>query len=129
MIQFNLLTGKKAGTSWVARRFPVRVGRSSTNDLPLAEEGVWDDHFEVSFQPHEGFVLSTSAAALTAVNGVPVREAVLRNGDVLTVGGLRMQFWLAQTRQMGLGWREWVTWAGIAAVSLLQVAFVYWLRA
>jgi len=128
MIQFNLLTGKKAGASWVARRFPVRVGRSSLADLQLAEDGVWEDHFAVTFKPGKGFFLAAHPDALTAVNGQVVREALLRNGDVITLGALRLQFWLAETRQSGLGWREWLTWAGIAAVSLIQVALVYWLK-
>jgi pSer/pThr/pTyr-binding forkhead associated (FHA) protein len=128
MIQFNVLTGKKAGSSWVARRFPVRAGRSPSADLHLSEAGVWDEHFEVRFKPGVGFVLVACSEALSAVNGRVARETILRNGDIVTAGGMRLQFWLAETRQLGLGWREWSTWAGIAAVSLLQVALVYWLR-
>ena len=66
--------------------------------------------------------------ALTSVNGTGVRETVLRNGDIISIGALRLQFWLAETRQLGLGWREWLTWAGIGLVSLAQVALVYWLK-
>jgi len=34
---------------------------------------------------------------------------------------------LSETRQRGLRFREWLTWAGIAAVNLGQVALIYWL--
>ena len=129
MIQFNVLTGKKAGASWVARRFPVRVGRAADSDLQLAEEGVWEDHFQVRFASGEGFILAAHAEARTAVNGQAVQEITLHNGDIVTLGAMRLQFWLAPTRQRGLEWREWLTWAGIALVALLQVALVYWLRA
>lgn len=128
MIQFNLLTGKKAGASWVARRFPVLAGRSAAADLHLTEDGVWDEHFEVRFKPREGFILLACPEALAAVNGHAVRETLLRNGDVITVGALRLQFWLSETRQLGLAWRESLTWAGIGLVSLIQIALVYWLR-
>ena len=129
MIQFSFLNGKKAGTAWVARRFPVRVGRGSANELPLAEAGIWDEHFSVEFHAREGFMLVAHAEARTAVNGAPVRRALLHNGDVVTLGALRMQFWLAPTRQAGLAWREWLTWACILGVCWLQVVLVYWLRA
>ena len=57
----------------------------------------------------------------------PVSRAVLRNGDTIDLGGARLQFWLSDTTQRGLRFREWLTWAGIAAVTLAQVALIYWL--
>ena len=129
MIQFSILTGKKAGASWTARRFPVRIGRSPAADLQLDEEGVWDQHLEVDFRPRDGFYLTTHPNALASVNGQPVRQARLRNGDAVQIGGLNMQFWLGQTRQASLRFREAFTWAAIAAVCLAQIALIYWLRA
>ena len=129
MIQFSILTGKKAVASWGARRFPVRIGRSAAADLQLDEEGVWDQHLQVDFKPRDGFYLTTQPDALASVNGQPVRETRLRNGDGVEIGALKMQFWLGQTRQAGLRFREWLTWAAIAALCLAQIALIYWLRA
>ena len=129
MIQLKILSGKKAGAAWMARRFPVRIGRNAAADLQVAEEGVWDQHLRLEFVPDSGIVLSTQASALAAVNGEQVGEAVLRNGDTIQIGSLKMQFWLSDTRQASLRFREWLTWAGIALISFLQVALVYWLRA
>ena len=127
MFQLKVLSGKKAGTAWVARRFPVRIGRSSAADLQLEESGVWDQHLQLDFNPEEGIVLSTQPDALATVNGRPVRQIVLRNGDAIDIGSSRMQFWLSETRQAGLRVREGLTWAGIAAVSLGQIGLIYWL--
>jgi pSer/pThr/pTyr-binding forkhead associated (FHA) protein len=127
MVQLKVLSGKKAGTIWVARRFPVRIGRSAASDLQLEEVGVWDEHVQLDFKPAEGIVLSAQPNALTSVNGQPVREAVLRNGDAIEIGALKIQFWLSETRQVGLRFREGLTWAGIAAISLSQVGLIYWL--
>ncbi len=127
MVQFKILSGKKAGTTWVARRFPVRVGRGAGAELQLEEHGVWDRHVEIAFNRTEGFVLSAQGEALVAVNGQRVERAVLCNGDGIELGSLKMQFWLGQTRQAGLGLREWLTWMGIAAISLGQVGLIYWL--
>ena len=93
----------------------------------MEEEGVWDQHLQVDFKPRDGFYLTTQPNALASVNGQPVRETRLRNGDGVEIGALKMQFWLGQTRQAGLRFREWFTWAAIAALCLAQIALIYWL--
>jgi hypothetical protein len=127
MFQLKVLSGKKAGTVWLARRFPVRIGRAAAADLQLEESGVWDQHLKLDLSPEEGIVLSAQPNALATVNGQPAHRVVLRNGDAIDVGSLRMQFWLSEARQAGLSFREGLTWAGITAVSLGQVGLIYWL--
>jgi predicted component of type VI protein secretion system len=127
MVQLKVLSGKKAGTVWTARRFPVRIGRSADADLQLEEDGVWDQHLNLELHLGEGFVLSAQSNALASVNGQAVHQSLLRNGDAIDIGSIRMQFWLAETRQVGLRFREGLTWAGIAAVTLGQVCLIYWL--
>ena len=127
MIHLKVLSGKKAGTTWVTRHFPVRIGRSAAADLQLEEDGVWDQHLQLDFNPEAGIVLSAQPDALAAVNGQSVHETVLRNGDAIDIGSLRMQFWLSETRQTGLRLREGLTWVGITAISLGQVGLIYWL--
>jgi len=127
MVQLKVLSGKKAGTVWVARRFPLRIGRSAAADLQLEEDGVWDQHLQLDFNPADGIVLTALPNAMATVNGQPVQQAVMRNGDAISIGSLRMQFWLSETRQAGLRFREWLTWAGITAVTLGQVGLIYWL--
>jgi pSer/pThr/pTyr-binding forkhead associated (FHA) protein len=127
MVQLKVLSGKKAGTVWMARRFPVRIGRAAAADLQLDESGVWDQHLQLDLSPGEGFVLSAQPNALASVNGQAVHQALLRNGDAIDVGSVKMQFWLGETRQGGLRFREGLTWAGIAIVTLGQVGLIYWL--
>jgi pSer/pThr/pTyr-binding forkhead associated (FHA) protein len=127
MVQLKILSGKKAGAVWTARRFPVRIGRAANADLRLEEDGIWDRHLLLQFRRADGFVLTTEPDALVAVNGEPVRVAVLRNGDSIELGALKLQFWLSETRQFGLGLRETLTWMGIALVGLGQVGLIYWL--
>ena len=127
MIQLKILSGKKAGTAWVARRFPVRIGRSAAADLQLEEDGVWDQHLRLDFNPAVGLVLTAQPDALASVNGQLGEQTVLRNGDAIEIGSSRMQFWLSETRQAGLRLREGLTWAAIAAISLGQIALIYWL--
>jgi pSer/pThr/pTyr-binding forkhead associated (FHA) protein len=127
MIQLKVLSGKKAGAAWVARHFPVRIGRSAGADLQVEEGGVWEQHLELDFNPAEGIVLSTQPDALATVNGQAVHQTILRNGDTIDIGSLRLQFWLSEIRQADLRLREGFTWAAIAAISLGQVGLIYWL--
>lgn len=125
MVQIQVESGRKAGASWVARRFPIRIGRSASADLQLEEGGVWDQHLQLQCDANRGIILQTQPQALTTVNGQPVQEAVLRNGDTIELGSAKLRFGLSPTRQRGLRFREVLTWACIAAVSVGQVALVY----
>jgi pSer/pThr/pTyr-binding forkhead associated (FHA) protein len=127
MVQLKVLSGRKAGTVWTARRFPVRIGRSASADLQSEEDGVWDRHLDLDFDPSAGLVLMAQPNTLATVNGQPVQQAVLRNGDIINIGSLRMQFWLSETHQVGLRFREGLTWTAIAAISVGQVVLLYWL--
>jgi pSer/pThr/pTyr-binding forkhead associated (FHA) protein len=104
----------------------VRIGRSATADLRIEENGVWDDHLELHFNPAQGFILRSRPEAAALVNGEPANETVLRNGDIIQIGSAKFCFWLSETRQRGLRAREWLTWVGIAAICLGQVALIYY---
>ena len=86
---------------------------------------MWDQHLEVSFQKRNGFILSVKENAFAAVNGQMVQEATLRNGDLIELGALQLRFALSPTRQRRLGWREFLTWAALAALCLGQVVLIY----
>jgi pSer/pThr/pTyr-binding forkhead associated (FHA) protein len=127
MVQLQVLSGKRAGTGWVARRFPVRIGRGPGADLQSDEDGVWEEHVLLEFQPHAGFQLRTQGEALASVNGQPVQEVFLRNGDLIEMGGLKLQFWLSETRQPRLSLGEALAWVVVGLVLLLQLGLLYWL--
>jgi pSer/pThr/pTyr-binding forkhead associated (FHA) protein len=124
MIQLNVLSGKKAGSRTVVRRFPFHVGRAAENDLQLDDDGVWDQHLALGFQSG-GFNLAVAPSALITVNGEPFQNQTLRNGDIITIGSAKLQFWLAAARQRGLRCREFFVWTLIAAVTAAQFALIY----
>ncbi|MFZ0826099.1 MAG: FHA domain-containing protein [Verrucomicrobiia bacterium] len=127
MVQFDILSGKKAGARSAARRFPFHIGRAPGNELQLEDDGVWDQHLTLEFDRRNGFTLVTAPSALAAVNGKPVQTAILRSGDIITVGSAKFQFWLAAARQRGLQRREACVWALLVAVTAAQFALIYWL--
>ncbi|HEY1490404.1 MAG TPA: FHA domain-containing protein [Verrucomicrobiae bacterium] len=127
MIQLSVLSGKQAGTKTVARHFPFRIGRAAENELKLEDDGVWDRHLTLEFQPQSGFNLTTAANAIATVNGEFVQNRILRNGDTITAGSVKIQFWLAAARQGSLFARESFVWALMGGVTAGQMALIYWL--
>jgi len=95
-------------------------------DLLLEEPGVWQHHFLIDWLA-EGLVLETEPQALLSINDVPAQRAVLRNGDTITLGAVRIRFSLTAVRQSSLALREWLTWIALGSLCLGQVALVYWL--
>lgn len=125
MIQLHILSGKKAGSRVAAGRFPFRIGRAPLNDLPLDDDGVWDQHIVLEFLRKEGFRLAAAPEAIAAVNSKPAGDAILRNGDIITLGSAKLQFWIAPARQRGLRLRENFIWALLFFVALTEIALIY----
>ena len=128
MVQLGVLSSRRAGTTVTARRFPFVVGRNKDADLCLEEEGVWERHLEIDLRMPDGFVLKANPGALATINDQTIREAVLRSGDLIEFGPVKLRFWLSPTRQVDLRWREVLTWFALALMGGAQIALVYrWL--
>lgn len=107
--------------------FSWHIGRAPGADWRVEEDGVWDHHLQLEFQPADGIVIYAHPSAPVRVNGYDVQSAVLRSGDILEFGSLKAQFWLSQTEQVSLRPRELLTWTTLGAISLAQVALIYYL--
>lgn len=71
---------------------PVVIGRLSTCDIPLGDPQVSRRHAEVR-RDAEGFcVFDLGSTNGTAVNGAPVRERRLSDGDELRIGSATIRF-------------------------------------
>ena len=126
MVQLQFLNGHRSGAVFRGAHFPIRAGRAAESDLPLDETGVWQRHFLIDWRG-EGLVLEAEADALLSVNDTPVQRSLLRNGDIITLGALKIRFSLSPVRQSSLALREWLTWIALGALCLWQVSLVYWL--
>jgi predicted component of type VI protein secretion system len=124
MVDLQILSGNRTGTKFRGDHFPIRVGREQGLAWSLDQPGVWPRHFQIGWQP-EGLILEAETDALISVNDAAVRRAVLRNGDIITIGSLKIRFSLSPVRQSSLAAREWMTWIALAGLSLGQVALVY----
>jgi pSer/pThr/pTyr-binding forkhead associated (FHA) protein len=127
MVQLQILSGRQAGARWIARRFPVRIGRGNGNDLRLEEDGVWERHCVLDFEPAEGFILTAQPDAVLTVNREPARKFRLRNGDAIEMGSARLIFWLDELQQHSHRLREALVWVVVVAICLSQIVLIYWL--
>jgi pSer/pThr/pTyr-binding forkhead associated (FHA) protein len=125
MIDLHVLSGKKAGSRVVVSHFPFNVGRLSQNDLALEDDGVWDWHLTFEFHQKDGFYAVTTANAIATVNGKQVEKWRLHNGDIITLGSAKLQFWLAPAPQRGLSLRENVVWALLILVTMAQFILIF----
>jgi pSer/pThr/pTyr-binding forkhead associated (FHA) protein len=124
VVQLQLLTGNRIGTVFRAVHFPIRAGRAPELDLRLDDPGVWQYHFLIDWRA-EGLVLEAESEALLSVNSTPVQRALLRNGDIITLGALKIRFSLSPVRQSSLAPREWLTWIALGGLCLGQIALIY----
>ncbi|MFN8470769.1 MAG: DUF3662 and FHA domain-containing protein [Anaerolineae bacterium] len=87
-------------TAWLfdgQRQIPVRsarfsMGRALDNDLVLEGSGVSRHHAQVEHRYSRYVLRDLNSTHGTLVNGQPVQEVVLRDGDIITLGGERLTF-------------------------------------
>ena len=128
MIQLQVIAGASAGQRFEASKFPISVGRDASCAVALSDPGVFSRHFEIHFTA-DGFSLIPVGDAVTTLNGSRVEGGFLRNGDEITAGYAKLQFWLGALPQRGLKLREALTWLLVAAVACAQVYLLYRLLA
>lgn len=125
MVQLQILAGVDAGILWRIERFPCVIGRSCKASVRLEEPGVWDEHVEIGVNAAHGVTLTVLPGALATVNGYPVEQVLLRNGDLIEFGAVRLHFMLAPSRQRSFRARETLTWIGFGLLSAAQIVLVY----
>lgn len=87
-------------TAWLydgQRQIPVRtarfsMGRALDNDLVLEGAGVSRHHAHVEHRHSRYILRDLNSTHGTLVNGQPVQEVVLRDGDIISLGGERLTF-------------------------------------
>ncbi len=91
------------------------------------EPGVWDNHLDFQFLPGQGIQATAHGEALMTLNAERLASALLRNGDVIEIGGLKLRFWLSDVALVSQRLREILTWIGLALLFVFQLAIIYWM--
>ncbi|MDI3340955.1 MAG: FHA domain-containing protein [Sphaerobacter sp.] len=81
----------------------IRIGRFGNNDLVLDHPTVSAYHAELVRRPDGRYELTDNASSNgTRINGTPIRSAVLRDGDLITIGALSMHYLMRPAGEPGL---------------------------
>lgn len=76
--------------SYAVLRSPTRIGRLADNDIVLDDKRVSRHHAEVIQQSGRWVVRDTGSTNGTALNGKMIKEAPLKAGDHVSLGGLEV---------------------------------------
>jgi hypothetical protein len=126
MVEFSLLSGPDRGRVVTIGTLPAVLGRAGSGVVPLAGPGVWDRHFELQKSGDGRIVLRVLGEARVSVGASPIRERVLKNGDELEVGAVRMRFGLSRPSSRSLVGREVGFWCACGVVIVLEGLLMGW---
>jgi pSer/pThr/pTyr-binding forkhead associated (FHA) protein/subtilisin family serine protease len=70
----------------------ITIGRSSDNDIRLSDNLASRRHAQIQRQVSEFVITDLDSTNGTFVNGRPVREQLLRDGDEIRIGNTRIRF-------------------------------------
>jgi pSer/pThr/pTyr-binding forkhead associated (FHA) protein len=92
------MTAPRSGTpnlvwdnqSYAVLRSPTKIGRLADNDIVLNDKRVSRHHAEVIQQSGRWVVRDTGSTNGTALNGKMIKEAPLKPGDKVSLGGLEV---------------------------------------
>ncbi|HEU5013705.1 MAG TPA: DUF3662 and FHA domain-containing protein [Roseiflexaceae bacterium] len=70
----------------------LTVGRGLNNDVILEDTRVSRNHAQLRYRSRRFWITDLSSTNGTYVNGEPVEERALRDGDVISLGGLEVAF-------------------------------------
>jgi hypothetical protein len=71
----------------------LTIGRDKRNDIVLNNLGVSRTHAQIIRRRHNRFVLrDLESTNGSFVNGRPVKEKVLKDGDIITLGEIKLEF-------------------------------------
>jgi pSer/pThr/pTyr-binding forkhead associated (FHA) protein len=120
MLQVTLLR-PAGGAVTPVPRYPFRIGRAADDQMRLQVPGVWDRHCTLEWRGSEGVHLVGDARALTLVNGQPVKEVRVRNGDIVDVGGVQLMLSVCPVPQRHFGALEFLVWLTLSTIALSQL--------
>ncbi|MFS8532303.1 FHA domain-containing protein [Sphaerobacter thermophilus] len=82
----------------------VRIGRFGNNDLVIDHPTVSAYHAEISLRPDGRHELTDRESRNgTRINGTPIRSAVLRDGDLITIGAVSLHYLIRPPAEGSLG--------------------------
>jgi len=91
MAKLVVLTEGFKGLSYELKAERTTIGRVEDNAFPIAEPSVSGHHCEVLLQGSEIVVRDLNSTNGTYISGEPIKESVLKPGQILRLGALELR--------------------------------------
>ncbi|HOX02284.1 MAG TPA: FHA domain-containing protein [Candidatus Paceibacterota bacterium] len=92
MAKLVVLTEGFAGRSYDLKGEKTTIGRVEDNAFQIPEPSVSSHHCEIQFRGADCMVRDLDSTNGTFINGERVKEAALKPGQVLQLGGIQLRF-------------------------------------
>ena len=88
-----LLIDVSTGMKFEVKQSPALIGRERTEGgIVLRDPNVSRRHAELTFDGNRWYIKDLNSTNGTLVNDVMVQKTILRNGDMLTIGLVNLEF-------------------------------------
>ena len=125
MVRLDVSVSGPVPVAHRVERFPCVIGRDAGCDVRAEAPGVWERHAEVTLSAESGFYIRAMSAGSLTLNGQPVQEARVRNGDRVNLGGAVLRFWLAPVRARSNRVGDVVFWSIFAGMLAAMVGLIF----
>ncbi|RLB59450.1 MAG: hypothetical protein DRI34_01780 [Deltaproteobacteria bacterium] len=95
----TILAGPDKGKKFDFDRVEITIGRTMENDVVLTDPGISRQHLSIRDKGGAYILKDLGSSNGTRLNGKPVKQEVLSSGDIIELGGARVRFEGAATRQ------------------------------
>ena len=79
---------KGEGNTYPINKIPFKIGRDQKNDVVLGSKIVSREHAQIVRAKGGLTIVDLDSHNGTCVNGTPIKEAILRDGDEILIGGI-----------------------------------------
>ncbi|RKY18020.1 MAG: hypothetical protein DRP63_02745 [Planctomycetota bacterium] len=96
MARLKVIFTRKLAKVYDLNKPVITIGRAPENDIQILAKSVSRKHAQIIFEQQRPIIRDLGSANGTKVNGVQISEAVLNDGDLISIGGVRIIFFMKE---------------------------------
>ena len=90
--KLKIISEQNRGTVFDLKKKRYTCGRNNSNDIVFSDASISSNHCELLKDKDSYIVRDIESANGTSVNDVLIDEKVLKNNDIITIGGVKLLF-------------------------------------
>lgn len=127
MYQLTALEGENHGGRFFLGKASFVLGKNPNADLQLKEAGVWNDHVRIEVSEREPRIRRLGEGILI-LNSEPTDLAVLRNGDLIQIGGAKFIFEVSPPKRRPFHVQHFLLWGMIVFIAFSEMILILWIK-